>query len=142
MIMYCGTIISIFPLPTNYSNPNFNLKSTVMKSKILALACLVIFSLVSVKNLKADEPVKRNLKSIIEKRMDYPSRILEDSKNATVLVDLQVNNNGKLEISKISAPNERLKQYVIQRLRQIGTENLKGIEPNVIQTYRIEFRAS
>jgi len=78
-----------------------------MKTKIIAFASLLIFCTISGRIIKAEEPVKQNLKSIIEKRMEYPSRILEDTKNATVLVDLQVNNNGKLEIGKISAFGNR-----------------------------------
>lgn len=65
---------------------------------------------------------KNPLKNIVEKQISYPEIAENQLKEGVVLVDLFVNNFGKLEIKQISASDTIFKNHVERKIQELNAQ--------------------
>lgn len=111
-----------------------------MKTKILAIVCVALFGIFSAKATSVDDPVRKDLRKIVERTVTYPTLAVEPGTQGTVIVDINVTEEGTLEIGNVSASDEKLKNYVVKRLKTIDPKKLRGVEANKHETYKFLFK--
>lgn len=114
-----------------------------MKTKLFTLLTLIVLSVVSqgfaaekVVASKANEEVAK----VVKAKIQFPSFLKTDGvKNAQVLVEFTVNEDGSLKIVNTNQTDQRVKEYVMDQLENIQIQEA-DYEEGEVYVLKLNFR--
>ncbi len=114
-----------------------------MKTKFITLLALIVMGLVSqgfagekTASAKANEEVAK----VVKAKIQYPSFLKADGvKNAQVLVEFTINEDGTLNILNTNQTDKRVKDYVMEQMENIQVQDT-DTEEGEIYVLKLNFR--
>lgn len=98
------------------------MKTQVTKTAI-AIAIIIFSFSTAMADGKKVNVQKKSLKSFVQKHISYPEIAKNSTQTGVVLVELIVNENGKLEINQINASDEIFKSHVEKKIEEINANS-------------------
>lgn len=95
------------------------MKTIILKTIILAVLTVLSIAPVNSKELNSN-PEKKNISNLVKKHITYPEVAQVENISGVVLVDLIVNEDGKLVINQINASDEIFKLHVERKIEELN----------------------
>ena len=111
------------------------MRATILLTAVFCLLGLNL-SFSQVKENKNPDP-KLQVRQIISKQVTYPEFAIDLGIEGTVYASFLVNEDGTLKVIEVSSANDRLKEYVEKKLKEIKVT--AGQEANEIYNMKFSF---
>ncbi len=114
-----------------------------MKTKFITLLALIVMGLVSqgfAGEKTASEKANEEVAKVVKAKIQYPSFLKADGvKNAQVLVEFTINEDGTLNILNTNQTDKRVKDYVMEQMENIQVQDT-DTEEGEIYVLKLNFR--
>jgi len=114
-----------------------------MKTKFITLLALIVMGLVSqgfASEKTATSKANEEVAKVVKAKIQYPSFLKADGvKNAQVLVEFTINENGTLNVLNTNETDKRVKDYVMEQLENIQVQDA-DTEEGEIYVLKLNFR--
>ena len=108
-----------------------------MKTRILMVVILALMSFNhAFTNNDQNLDPKNQVKQIVAKEVSYPDFAIDLGIEGTVYTSFSINDNGTLMVFEIESTNDRLKDYVTKKLKEI---HLEASQDEKSQIYNMKF---
>lgn len=106
------------------------------------IATFILINIFSLSAQAVNTSFSKNVDKAVESSVKYPKEAKEEGITGFVLVEVGVNNDGRVKVNQVNSDNDLLKNYVISQLNNIklsNSGNTSGEIVNEIRFYQFIF---